>query len=134
MKVHFNTKINYIETYSPMDYNRSPNNLYIKNLINDCYKYESIIARIINCKSQYIILTNYDGEYEIKVRNFTKEWHEDESVVNLYRLLQQFQRIDEFIRLLDYNVDNQLQNDGVSRIEFKFYALHIIIDNICYLD
>lgn len=134
MNVHFNTKINSIETYSPMEYDRSTLNFYVKHLINECYDYESMIVQIINCNSQYIVLTNYLGEYDIRITNFTKQWYEDDSTVTLFILLQQLNRVDDFIRCFDYHVYKNIKDDMVSPVEFKFYALHIKMDNICCMD
>ena len=134
MKVHFNTKINSIETYCPMEYDRSTLNFYVKHLINECYDYESMIARIINYNSRYIVLTNYIGEYDIRISNFTKQWYIDNSAITLFILLQQLNKIDEFIRCFDYHVSKNINNDFVAPIEFKFYALLIKINNICCTD
>ena len=134
MKVHFNTKINSIDCYHSSEYNRSTVNLYVKKLIRDCYEFESMIARMVNCKSQYIILTNYDGEYDIRVSNFTKGWYEDISAKHLFTIIQQFNQIDHFIDCFDYHVSKNINNDIVPRIEFKYYALLIKIGNIYCMD
>ena len=72
MKVNFNSKINVIDTYSQSEYDRSTVDYCIERLVNTCYDYESMIVKIINCNSQYIVLTNYIGEYDIRITNFTK--------------------------------------------------------------
>jgi len=134
MKVNFNSKINVIDTYSPSEYDRSTVDYYIERLMNTCYDYESMIVQIINCNSQYIVLTNYLGEYDIRITNFTKQWYEDDSTVTLFILLQQLNRVDDFIRCFDYHVYKNIKDDMVAPIEFKFYALHIKMDNICCMD
>lgn len=133
MKVKYDDNVIVYNTYSSEEYDRSNIIFWLMRNIYSLYKIEDNIIKLINNTSNYKILTENTGEYNIKIKSLLiNKWYEDNISKKLEYTIKE--KEIEFIDIYEYIVREMIRDGDIGFIQFKFYDFNIEIDNIIRCD
>ena len=133
MKVKYDDNVIVYNTYSSEEYDRSNIIFWLMRNIYSLYKIEDNIIKLINNTSDYKILTENTGEYNIKIKSLLiNKWYEDNISKKLEYTIKE--KEIEFIYIYEYIVREMIRDGDIGFIQFKFYDFNIEIDNIIRCD
>ena len=117
--VHFSEELNNVYIIpNNEEEERSIGSFYYRGLITQCEEAERNIIKLINDNSSHQIILLPDSN-PLTVRDFDKNWYEDDTVILLWRHLSinnEFRQ--NFLKLFDTEVNKQLINLQLAELEF----------------
>ena len=103
MKVKYHDNVIVYNTYSEEEYDRSNIMLWLMRNIYTSYKIEDKIINFINNNSEYKILTDDDGDYNIKITSILiDKWYVDNRPSKLTNIIKEkeIEFIDIYMNIL----------------------------------